>query len=49
MVGLKGGPETLGLDGLLGHLLFKLVSKGVNEPGLQVEVPWDFDSMSRKY
>jgi hypothetical protein len=44
MVALKGGPETLGLDGLLKHLLFKLVSKGANEADLQLEFPWDIHS-----
>lgn len=44
MVALKGGLETLGLDGLLKHLLFKLVSKGANEANLQLEVPWDIHS-----
>lgn len=44
MVALKGGPETLGLDGLLKHLLFKLVSKGASEVELGVEAPWDLHS-----
>jgi hypothetical protein len=39
MVALKGGPETLGLDGLLKQLLFKLVSKGINEIKVGVEAP----------
>lgn len=45
MVALKGGPETLGVDGLLKHLLYKLVSKGANEVDLQIEVPWDIYSI----
>lgn len=49
MVALKGGPETLGLDGLLKHLLFKLVSKGANEVDLQLEVPWDIHSNGGAY
>ena len=31
MVRLKGGPETLGFNGLLKDLLSKLVSKGSSE------------------
>lgn len=41
MVALKGGPEALGLDGLLKHLLLKLVSKGANEVKLGIEASWD--------
>jgi hypothetical protein len=44
MIALKGGPSALGLDGLLKHLLYKLVSKGIKEGYLQVEVPWDIHS-----
>ena len=39
MVALRGGPESLGLDGLLQHLLFKLLSKGVKEVDLELEDP----------
>ncbi|KAF3394304.1 hypothetical protein F1880_004762 [Penicillium rolfsii] len=41
MVALKGGPESLGLDGLLQHLLFKLLSKGIKEVDLELEDPSD--------
>lgn len=41
MIALKGGPSALGLDGLLKHLLYKLMSKGIKEVDIQVEVPWD--------
>ncbi|KAJ5808552.1 hypothetical protein N7474_009821 [Penicillium riverlandense] len=41
MVGLKGGPQTLGLDGLLEHLLSNLLSKVVGKVGIQVRTPWE--------
>lgn len=41
MVALKGGPQTLGLDGLLEHLLSNLLAKVVGHAGIQVKIPWD--------
>lgn len=41
MVGLRGGPQTLGLNGLLEHFLSGLLVKIVTEFGLCVSVPWD--------
>lgn len=41
MVALRGGPHSLGLDGLLEHLLSKLLSKILDELGLRVRTPWD--------
>ncbi|KAJ5266845.1 hypothetical protein N7478_009653 [Penicillium angulare] len=41
MVGLNGGPQTLGLDGLLEHLLSNLLAKVVGHAGVQVNIPWD--------
>ena len=39
MVVLKGGPKTLGLDGLLEHLLSNLLSKIVGKVDIQVRIP----------
>lgn len=41
MVALRGGPHTLGLDGLLEHLLSNLLSKRRAEVGLVVNSPWE--------
>ncbi|KAL4866201.1 hypothetical protein BDV12DRAFT_173266 [Aspergillus spectabilis] len=41
MVSLKGGPHTLGLDGLVERLLFNLVAKVDPIVGLSVTSPWD--------
>jgi hypothetical protein len=41
MVGFKGGPQTLGLDGLLEHLLSNLLSKVAGKVGIPVRIPWD--------
>ncbi|PYH47139.1 uncharacterized protein BP01DRAFT_380984 [Aspergillus saccharolyticus JOP 1030-1] len=41
MVALKGGPQTLGLDGLLEHFLSNLLAKMRGDFGLQVMTPWD--------
>jgi hypothetical protein len=41
MVGFRGGPQTLGLNGLLEHFLSILLVKIVVEFGLCVSVPWD--------
>ena len=40
MVELKGGPFTLGLEGLLEHLLSNLLAKVVGELEIQVRIPW---------
>ena len=40
MVGLRGGPQTLGLEGLLEHLLSNLLAK-VGHAGIGVQIPWD--------
>jgi hypothetical protein len=34
MVQLNGGPETLGVNGLLGHLLLNLVRKTIGQVGV---------------
>jgi hypothetical protein len=39
MVGLKGGPQTLGLDGLLEQLLSNLLAKVVGHAGIQAKIP----------
>lgn len=41
MVGFRGGPQALGLNGLLEHFLSNLLAKIVVEFGLCVSVPWD--------
>ncbi|KAL2782776.1 hypothetical protein BJX66DRAFT_345527 [Aspergillus keveii] len=41
MVSLKGGPQTLGLGGLMARLLSNLLNKVIIELGVPVEVPWD--------
>ncbi|PYI01598.1 hypothetical protein BO78DRAFT_246423 [Aspergillus sclerotiicarbonarius CBS 121057] len=41
MVMLKGGPQTLGLDGLLGHFLFNLLTKARGDVKLPIRTPWD--------
>ncbi|RAH53642.1 hypothetical protein BO85DRAFT_523329 [Aspergillus piperis CBS 112811] len=40
MVTLKGGPQTLGLDGLMEHFLFNLISKTRGDLELQIRTPW---------
>lgn len=40
MVTLKGGPHTLGLEGLLEYLLSNLLSKTRGEEGILVDIPW---------
>jgi hypothetical protein len=41
MVKLKGGPQTLGLGGLIARLLSNLLNKVITELGVPVKVPWD--------
>ncbi|RAH78861.1 hypothetical protein BO86DRAFT_421239 [Aspergillus japonicus CBS 114.51] len=41
MVALKGGPQTLGLEGLLEHFLSNLIAKMRGDLGVQVMTPWD--------
>jgi hypothetical protein len=41
MVNLIGGPQMLGLDGLLEHLLSNLLDKVTGHVGIQVEIPWN--------
>jgi hypothetical protein len=41
MVSLKGGPQTLGLGGLMARLLSNLLNKVIIELGVPVKVPWD--------
>jgi hypothetical protein len=41
MVNLKGGPQTLGLGGLMARLLSNLLNKVIIELGVPVTVPWD--------
>ncbi|KAL3458858.1 hypothetical protein BJX64DRAFT_291765 [Aspergillus heterothallicus] len=41
MVNLKGGPQTLGLGGLMALLLSNLLTKVILEVGIPVHVPWD--------
>ncbi|KAL4999460.1 hypothetical protein BDV10DRAFT_164897 [Aspergillus recurvatus] len=41
MVTLKGGPQTLGLDGFIERLLFSLLAKVNNEIGKTVTSPFD--------
>ncbi|KAL4819936.1 hypothetical protein BDW67DRAFT_173201 [Aspergillus spinulosporus] len=41
MVRLKGGPQTLGLDGFIERLLFNLLAKVNNEIGKTVTSPFD--------
>lgn len=40
MVTLKGGPKTLGLDGLMEHFLFNLITKTGGDLELQIRTPW---------
>ncbi|RAK90810.1 hypothetical protein BO79DRAFT_169836 [Aspergillus costaricaensis CBS 115574] len=40
MVTLKGGPQTLGLDGLMEHFLFNLITKTRGDLELQIRTPW---------
>ncbi|RAH44600.1 uncharacterized protein BO95DRAFT_454120 [Aspergillus brunneoviolaceus CBS 621.78] len=41
MVALKGGPQTLGLEGLLEHFLSNLITKMRGDLGVHVTTPWD--------
>jgi hypothetical protein len=41
MVNLNGGPQTLGLDGLMARLLSNLLNKVIIELGVPVRVPWN--------
>ncbi|GKZ26839.1 hypothetical protein AbraIFM66951_003568 [Aspergillus brasiliensis] len=41
MVALKGGPQTLGLDGLMEHFLLNLLAKTRGDFELQIQTPWD--------
>ncbi|KAL4805148.1 hypothetical protein BDV18DRAFT_161546 [Aspergillus unguis] len=41
IVAIKGGPKTLGLDGLIERLLFNLLAKVNKQVGLTVKSPWD--------
>ncbi|BCS25200.1 uncharacterized protein APUU_41644A [Aspergillus puulaauensis] len=41
MVTLKGGPQTLGMDGLVAGLLFNLLSNVNQHIGVTVKPPWD--------
>lgn len=41
MVALKGGPHTLGMDGLVERLLFNLLAKVNQHIGLTVKSSWD--------
>ncbi|KAL2866072.1 uncharacterized protein BJX67DRAFT_147816 [Aspergillus lucknowensis] len=41
MVALKGGPQMLGLNGLLARLLSNLLRKVSMEVGVVVRIPWD--------
>lgn len=47
MVGLRGGPQMLGLDGLLEHLLSNLQAKVISHAGIQVKVPWDHQVITK--
>jgi len=41
MVTMKGGPQTLGIDGLVERLLFNLLSNVNQHIGITVKPPWD--------
>ncbi|PYH76627.1 hypothetical protein BO82DRAFT_295728 [Aspergillus uvarum CBS 121591] len=41
IVALKGGPQTLGLEGLLEHFLSNLIAKMRGDLGVHVMTPWD--------
>lgn len=41
MVTLKGGPQTLGIDGLVASLLFNLLSNVNQHIGVTVKSPWE--------